>query len=128
MPRDLVPHRTEPKEEVSHTQEKHDRVFDAVLTRDINRADAAEDARARPQAEAHERDFQMAKDRLWKMTYVQTLEFLHAMPTGMLELYLLAEEDTRNRKDVLKFFPKPGGKARSRYLPVTVAATEDAEE
>ena len=120
MPRSAIEPRTSPKEQVSTPIEKHNREM-GTLNRDINRAEAREDARPRSPEESRARHFAAAKDRLDKLTYAQTMDFLTAMPVGVLEMYLLAEEDGKNREEVLRYFPKPGVKARSRWLPELTA-------
>jgi hypothetical protein len=124
MPRDIVPKREGPKEEISTPIEKHDRVFDDNLTRDINKFDAAEDTKVRTQAESRAKDFKDAQERLSKLTYVQVMDFITAMPVGMQELYLLAEESTSNRVEVLRYFPKPGVRARERWFPQSLVAVD----
>lgn len=120
MPRDIVPHREGPKEEVSTEVQKHNRPF-GNARREANMADARESARRGTQAEAHKRDFAKAQVDLAKLNYSQVMDLITSMPMGMQELYLLAEEATANRAEVLRYFPKPGTKARSRWLPESLA-------
>jgi hypothetical protein len=126
MPRDLVPSREGPREEIATEVVKHDREWGQTLTRNINTVDAAEDARVRASdpVAAHVRDFEMAKARLKTLTVSATHDLLSSLPVAVLELYLLAEEDTQNRRDVLRFYPSPGIRARRRYLPETTASVD----
>lgn len=121
MPRDLVPKREGPKEEISTPVEPHNRGFADRPVREQNADEARAAARSRTQADAWKHDFANAKLRLSKMTYAQSVDFIQSMPVGVQELYLLAEEDSRNREEVLRFFPKPGTRARSRWLPESLA-------
>lgn len=125
MPRSEIPKRTEPKEEISTDPARELKVFAQRDRRIQNAADAAADARKHSSEESHKRDFAKAKAGLANMTYAQVVQFLTDMPVGVMELYLLAEEDTLNRPMVLGRFPKPSTTARRRWLPeslVTVSA------
>ncbi len=116
MPRDLVPTREGPKEEISIELIAGKRVFAATETRKQNKADAAAEARKLSSEQAHKRDFEKAKQHLTTLQYATAIAMMEELPIGVLEMYLLAEEATQNREIILRMFPKPGAKARERYL------------
>lgn len=78
--------------------------------------------------EMHAQDFGRAKAHLAQLTPASAVELMQTFPVGLLEMYLLAEENTRAHPMILKAFPKPGAKARSRYLPAVneISATVGA--
>ena len=115
----LIERRTTPKDEVSEPVVPHDRVWGSEA-RELNTADREVAA----QETVRDREFARAKEQLSKLTYVQVMDLLHSMPVGMLELYLLIEECGENRDEVLRYFPKPGVRARERWLPQTLAAVD----
>jgi len=119
MPRDLVPERTEPKQEVSTPIVKRDKVWGVTPVREKNMRIARKEARTtkRGRKLARQNDFLLAQARLSKMHPTSAVEFLQAMPVGVLEMYLLAEEKGQAREFILRSFPKPGLQARERYLP-----------
>jgi hypothetical protein len=119
MPRDLVPSRTEPKDEISTPIVKHDKVWGVTKVREKNMRAARKEARTtkRGRKAAHHNDFLLAQARLSTMHPASAVEFLQAMPVGVLELYLLAEEKGQARPAILRAFPAPGLRARERYLP-----------
>ncbi len=117
MPRDLIQKREGPKEEISTPVVPHNRPFGDGQKRAANKADAEAGSKALSQEERRRKDFEGAKEQLSKLTYSQSVDLLGGLPSGVLELYLLAEEDSRNREEVLRFFPKPGARARERYSP-----------
>lgn len=67
--------------------------------------------------EMHAQDFGRAKAHLAQLTPASAVELMQTFPSGLLEMYLLAEEVGRAHPMVLRAFPKPGARARSRYLP-----------
>lgn len=118
----LIQRRTKPKPEPAKEIVKHDRVWGDNPTREQNKLDAEMDAR--PRDLPYVRDLEKAKANLARLTYVGVIDFLQAMPVGQLELHLLAEEDGLNREEVLRFFPRPGVRARSRWLPDSLAGVD----
>jgi len=111
----LIERRTEPKEEIATEVVKHNRVWGRD-PREGRATEAQEVVRAR--------EFAKAQAHLKKLTYVQVMDLLQAMPVGVLELYLLVEECDQNRDEILRYFPKPGVRARERWLPETLARVD----
>lgn len=120
MANGLIEKRTEPKAEVSHEIEKHDRIFADRAQRESGQIESEIAAHRLSSEDAAKRDFAQAVERLSKMHYATTIDFMQSMPSTVLQLYLLAEEATQNRPEVLRAFPKPGAQARARYLPLSV--------
>ena len=109
MSLNVVPKREGPKEEISTPVEPHNRVWTGPRQEERKPARSPQEA-----AQAY---FAEAQERISKMNPATAVEFLGTLPTAQLEMYLLAEEVTQNRDFVLRFFPKPGHRARQRFLP-----------
>ena len=117
----LIERRVEPREEVSEPIVPSTRVWGSSEVRAAREEEAAEAARRLPVSDARARDFARAKEHLAKLTYVQVIDVLQALPQDVLEMYLLAEEDSTNREEVKRFFPKPSARIRERYAAVVGA-------
>lgn len=109
MPRDLVPSREGPKEEISREVVKHNRPYTMPKGGSYAPRGTREELVAK--------DFQRAKDHLARLNSASAVEVMQQLPVGVLQIYLLAEEVGQAREMILHAFPKPGAKARSRYLP-----------
>ena len=109
MPRDIVPSREGPKEEISTEVEKHFRPYTMPTKSDMTPRGTVEELRAR--------DFNKAKEHLRILNPASAVENMQSMPVGLLEMYLLAEESDQGREYILRAFPKPGKRARGRYQP-----------
>lgn len=118
MPRGPVPSRTAPKEEISTELVKHNRPFTGPK--------ASEPRPVTPSAERKAKYFEQAKKDLLSWTPATAVDRMSMLGVGLLEMYLLAEEVTQARPAILRYFPKPGAKARERYLPAL--AHSGAEE
>lgn len=110
--RDVVPKRTEPREEISTPVVPHNRPFTMPQG-----GDRAWDYAKQAQESGHERDFERAREVLSTMQPSAAVATMETMGLGMLEMYLLAEEDGQARDFILRSFPKPGARARERYGP-----------
>jgi hypothetical protein len=109
MPRDLVPSREGPKDEISNEVEKHFRPY--TMPKGGNMAPKG------TVAELRARDFGKAREHLRILNAASAIELMQKMPVGLLEMYLLAEESDQGRVYILQSFPKPGRRARERYTP-----------
>jgi hypothetical protein len=109
MPRDLVPSREGPKQEIANEVEKHFRPYTMPKGASTAPKGTVEERRAR--------DFKKAEEHLRILNAASAVEMLQAMPVGLLEMYLLAEEVGQAREFILRAFPKPGRRARERYQP-----------
>lgn len=111
MPRTQVPTREGPKREISTVVEPHNRPWTPPKESDHSPRGTKQELIAK--------DFQAAKDDLARMDASGIgvlLEYMFSLPMARLEMVLLAEEVGKNRPEVLKRFPKPGRRARERYL------------
>lgn len=111
MPRDIISRsarREGPKREISTVIEKHNRLFSPVKVVERKRA---------PHAKLVQKDFQMAKDALAALNDASAVEYMQALPLGLQEMFMLAEEVGKARPMILRSFPKPGHRAREKYLP-----------
>lgn len=115
MPRDLIPARTDPKPEIAHEVEKHNRPYKEFTT-------APEPLPRHDREYLYKKDFRHAVDRLAVLNSASAVEFMQNLPQGLLEMFLLAEEVGQGRPMILGAFPKPGTLARSRYIPDAVSA------
>lgn len=116
MPRDLVPTRIGPKEEISTELVASKHVYGSTARREERSTEAAGAARKLTSDQARKRDFEQAKQRLKGLNTVSTIDFIGVMPLAVMEMYLLAEEATQNRTEILRMFPKPGTRARERFM------------
>jgi hypothetical protein len=87
-------------------EERADRAMDAAVAR----AKAATDA-----------DWDIAKTRLAGWNARQAIEAITRMPQQVMELYIIAEEDTGHRHDILSVFPTPRPEMYHRYAPALAA-------
>lgn len=83
-------------------EERADRAMDAAVAR----AKAASDA-----------DWDIAKTRLAGWNARQAIEAMTRMPQQVMELYIIAEEDSGHRHDILSVFPTPRPEMYHRYAP-----------
>ncbi len=120
MPRDLVPTREGPKKEISTEVPKHNRPYTMPRGGDMSPKGTPE--------ELHKRDFERAKAHIANLTSASAVELLQTLGVGLLEMYLLAEEVGQKREMILRAFPKPGNRARQRYLPDSIAQRQGANE
>lgn len=104
-----VQKRTSPKDEISTEIPKHNRVFTGPTP-------TVRVVRSPEEALRHEYDSAVANLQNWNVS--ETLIELERSSRHMLEIYLIAEENTRNRPEVLRSFPKPGQSARQRLARV----------
>lgn len=111
MPRDIVPAREGPRKEISHTVEPHNRPWSPP------KPSVAVPRGTKTELAA--KDFKMAVDKLALLNPASAVEYMRELPTGLLEMFLLAEEVGQGRDYILRAFPKPGQRARDRYLAVT---------
>ena len=122
MPRSQVPARTGPKREIATELKKKNREYTMPTGGNMAPKGTREEMWAQ--------DFQKAKDHLAILNAASAVENMQRLPTGLLEMYLLAEEVGQGREMVLHAFPKAGVRARERYLsaatPVAPAKTRRA--
>ena len=70
-----------------------------------------------------------AVERLRLMNPAGAVRTIQGMPPALQQLYLLAEETTSNRSDILQFFPAAGPTARETWRPYAEGpAVTTAEE
>lgn len=117
MVRGPVPSTDAPRREISTELVKKNRPF--TTKPPLERA-------VQPSEVRKAKYFQQAKDDLDKWQPGIALDNMQFMGIGLLEMYLLAEEVGQARPQILRAFPKPGAKARKRYLPAL--AQSEAEE
>jgi hypothetical protein len=83
------------------------------------RASAADEALERAlqrQATAAQAEFNTAVERLQNMSVAEAIALIAQMPVSQQELYLVAEEATGKREDILSMFPKPDPAVRERFI------------
>lgn len=67
-----------------------------------------------------------AKKRLVQMTVPEALAFLETMPEKLQELWLLAEEDTQNRKTLFSYMRRgPSQELRAQLFPSVAEETNE---
>lgn len=115
MPRSSIPARTEPKTEISKEVPKHNRPY--TMKGSAPRPTVSREER-------HAQDFAKAVDHLKLLNSASAVETMRGLPTGLLEMYLLAEEVGQGREMILRAFPKAGKAARARYLAVPAAKSK----
>jgi hypothetical protein len=81
------------------------------------RADRAMDAAIARSKAASDADWDIAKTRLAGWNPRQAIEAMTRMPQQVMELYIIAEEDTGHRHDILSVFPTPRQTMYHRYAP-----------
>lgn len=106
--RDIVPSREGPRKEISTELVKHNREWTPPRQGTH---------RVRPRGTVWAEMFERAQRELRTLTPSDAVVLLEKQPLGMLELFLLAEEADQGRELILRSFPKPGFRARQRYLP-----------
>ena len=84
-----------------------------------DRAMAAAVARAKAASDA---DWDIAITRLAGWQARQAIESLQRMPQQVMELYIIAEESSGHRNDILSVFPTPRPEMYRRYAPDLYAA------
>lgn len=82
-------------------------------------------ARHRSRLRAQETAWAEACTRLNKATASHAVEILRALPSGMRDLYLLAEESNQSRSAVLGLFPAAGPTARETWKDYAESRTEE---
>ena len=90
----------------STPEERADRAMEAAVAR----AKAASDA-----------DWDIAITRLSGMSTRAAIETLQRMPQQVMELYIIAEESSGHRHDILSVFPTPRPEMYRRYAPAVRA-------
>lgn len=75
----------------------------------------AKAARHAARARTKERTWQVACDQLARWTPTSAVEAMHRMPSGVQQMYALAEESNLNRIEVLRFFPAVGQSTREAW-------------
>jgi hypothetical protein len=83
-----------------------------------DRAMAASVARAKAASDA---DWDIAITRLAGWNARQAIEALQRMPQQVMELYIIAEETSGHRTDILSVFPTPRPTMYERYAPALFA-------
>jgi hypothetical protein len=125
--------RTAPAKPISHTVEPHNRPFDVEkLNRKVAERPSEEEQLAARLA-GFRRMATEAKQTLARLTAPSAVAHMRELPRELLECYLIVEESAQARPLVLRSFPKPGARARERYMlpsetAVTVGADADGQE
>ena len=102
---DFVPDPTANEPLVRPTTSPEDRA-DKAMAAAVARAKAASDA-----------DWDIALTRLAGWNARQAIESIQRMPQRVMELYLIAEESSGHRHDILSVFPTPDPAMYRRYAP-----------
>ena len=111
MPRSQIPKRTEPKDEVSHPIQKHNRPYTGP---------SAPVREQPPVAVALERQWNQYREMLYPMPPSHKAQFISEQPFGIQEMCYLIVEATgtdAEKQLVLAYLPKPGLRARERFAP-----------
>lgn len=102
---------------ISHEVEPHNRPFDR------KHLPVAEKGRILSDEERQQRwaaEFEKAFDELQTLNPAEARDLMVRVPPYQLECYLIAEELGQGREQLLRFFPKPGARARERFTPQVV--------
>jgi len=118
MPRDVVPSQ-DGNDEISHPIEPHNRVWTGPTVTEREEA---------PREVSWRRMFDRAVADLSKWTPSTAVDRMADLPSGLLEVYLLAEEANQGRPLILRNFPRPGLQARERYAGFSVPQPKAAKK
>lgn len=124
MPRSQIPKRTEPKDEISHPIQKHNRPYTGPRS---------EPRQPLPVPVALNRQWQQFVDTMKNMPPTHKAQFIREQPFGIQEMCYLIVEATGTpveKELVLAYLPKPGQRARERFAPFieAVAGSDTAPQ